>query len=168
MIMCTIPLYAKEISGSSSIAGMMISILTFSALLFRPIFGVLADTRGRRLVIVLGAAILMVVSFFYNFAYTIAGLMILRFFNGMGFSAHTTASGTIISDILPANRIAEGIGYFGISNTLATAIGPAIGLYVVKRSGYSLVFIIVFVLSILSLISTLFINYEKKEKNLVL
>jgi MFS family permease len=162
MLMSTLPLYVVRLSGNRSMAGLMVTMLALSALAFRPYFGNLMDRRGRKLVLVVGAGLLMATALLYNFITALSLLFLIRFFQGAGFSAHTTSSGTIVADILPASRLSEGIGYFGIANTVATAIGPFLGLYSVERFGYQALFIWVFSLSLLSFLSTLLVNYEKK------
>ena len=163
MLMSTLPLYAVKLSGNRNMAGLMVTILALSALVFRPYFGNLMDKRGRKLVLVVGASLLMTTALLYNFIAVLPLLFIIRFVQGSGFSAHTTSSGTIVADILPSSRLSEGIGYFGIANTVATAIGPFLGLYGVERFGYKTLFLWVFSLSLLSFFSTLFVNYEKSK-----
>ncbi len=162
MLMSTLPLYAVKLSGNNAMAGLMVTLLTISALLFRPFFGNLMDRRGRKIVLVTGAAILMAVSLLYNLIVMMSLILIIRFVQGMGFSAHTTSSGTIIADIVPPARLSEGIGYYGMANTIATAIGPAVGLGLMEKYGYKTLFICVFILSIASFVSTLLVNYEKR------
>lgn len=164
MLMATLPLYAKELSGSNVIAGMMVSTLTLSALVFRPVFGTLIDSKGRKIILLVGAVLFVMVSIFYHFAHTVLLLVSLRFMNGIAFSAHTSAAGTIVSDLTPKSRLAEGIGYYGISIIIGTAIGPALGLFLVDHSGYQVLFLSVAALWVLGLIITLPINYEKKNK----
>lgn len=164
MLMATMPLYAKELGGSNVIAGMMVTAFTISALLFRPIFGSLIDSRGRKFALVIGAIIFVTVSVFYNLASTVFILIMLRVMNGIGFSAHTSAAGTIASDLTPKSRLAEGIGYYGISIIIGTAIGPSLGLYLSIHSGYKFMFLWVSIIWVMGLLFSLFINYEKKNR----
>lgn len=164
MLMATLPIYVVNISGNRNMAGLMVTMLALSALVFRPYFGNLMDARGRKLVLVIGASLLMATALLYNFVVVIPLLFVIRFIQGSGFSAHTTSSGTIVADLLPGSRLSEGIGYFSIANTVATAIGPFVGLYCVERFGYKTLFIWVFSLSLLSFLSTLFVDYEKKKR----
>lgn len=164
MLMTTLPLYLIRLSGNKSLGGLMVTMVALSALLFRPYFGNLMDRRSRKLVLVIGASLLMASALLYNLTVTVSLLFIIRFAQGAGFSAHSTSSGTIVADILPASRLSEGISYFGIANTVATAIGPALGLYCIERYGYRVLFLMVFGLSVLSFLSTLLVNYEKKRR----
>ncbi|MEL7655328.1 MAG: MFS transporter [Bacillota bacterium] len=164
MLMATMPLYAKELGGSNVTAGMMVTAFTISALLFRPIFGSFIDCKGRKFVIVTGAIIFVLVSVLYNIASSIFILIILRVINGIGFSAHTSAAGTIASDLTPKSRLAEGIGYYGISIIIGTAIGPSLGLYLSTHSGYKFMFLCVFIIWVMGLHFSFFISYEKKTR----
>jgi len=164
MLMATLPLYAKELSGSNVLAGMMITSLTIAALFFRPVFGPLIDSKGRKVILVTGAVLLALVSLSYQLAQTVLLLILFRVVNGIGFSAHTSAANTIISDLTPGGRLSEGIGYYGISVIIGTAVGPALGLYFAEASGYPTLFLVVFCFWLVAMIISFFINYESKER----
>lgn len=136
----TLPLYVQYIGGNRTDAGLMMSVFTLAALLFRPLVGGLCDFRGRKIVLTGGIIIFTLVSLAYNYVYLIGVLFVLRFFQGAGFSALSTAGSTITSDVVPASRLMEGIGYYGLSVTLATTVGPAFGLYLLDVFGYPALF----------------------------
>lgn len=163
MLMTGIPLYAIHLGGSNSVAGLMMGIFMISAILFRPLFGTLVDTKSRRMVLMTGAMISTLSFFSYTFALSVGMLLVLRAVNGIGFSANTNASGTVVADIIPSSRLAEGIGYYGISNTLATAVGPALTLLIIKAFSYQALFITAFVIGIVSFICSYFMKYEEKQ-----
>lgn len=163
MTMTTLPLYGQYIGGSKALAGFITAIFALSALLFRPFFGNLLDTKGRKKVLVIGIIIFTLSIVSYNFAYTVAILLFLRFIQGVGFSGHSTATGTIVADIVPVTRLAEGIGYFGIANTLGSAIGPTMGLYIIKYFSYNSLFIISALLGFIGFFTAFLINYEKED-----
>ena len=50
-------------------------------------------------------------------------LLLNRLLHGFAFGIAGTATGTIIAQVIPMSRKGEGIGYFALSMTLATAIG---------------------------------------------
>lgn len=163
MVMITVPLYAKELGGSNITAGLMVTVFTISALLFRPLLGSMIDEKGRKPVLVIGAVIFVITSIFYCFAGTIFVLLALRFLNGIGFSAHTSSAGTIASDLSPKSRLAEGMSYFGISIIIGSAIGPSLGLNLSEHKGYRFMFLCVFAIWAAGLLFSLLVNYEKKS-----
>lgn len=165
MQMPVIPMYTINIGGSNSTIGTITGIFTLSSVLFRPWFGNLLDTRGRRIILLAGIIILTLASLTYGFTQAIIVLFIIRFLHGIGFSAQTTAAGTITSDIVPASRLGEGISYSGIVMTAAGAVGPIFGLYIAQNYSYNVFFIICFALGIAAFISSLPISYESQDKS---
>ena len=161
MSLTLLPLYALHIGGNNTQAGLMTGVFTIAALLFRPPVGRLVDTKGRKPVLAAGLILIGIVSFSYMSCSTINQLLILRVLQGIGFSAGTTAITTVLTDILPTKRMTEGIGYFGVSNTVAQAIGPMLGLYIIRHPGYTTVFLIMLAVSLVSLVVACFI----KDKN---
>lgn len=60
---------------------------------------------------------------------TLLVLDLVRLMHGIAYHGlSSTATGTIVANIIPASRRGEGIGYYMLSSTLATAIGPFLGL----------------------------------------
>jgi len=162
MMITGIPLYAIHLGGNNSTAGLMMGVFMVAAILVRPFFGNLADTKSRRLVLLIGGIICSLSFFFYTFAFSVSLLLFLRVLNGIGFSANTNASGTVVADIIPKSRLSEGIGFYGISNVLATALGPALTLLIIKSLGYRTLFFITTVFGLVSIICAYLISYERK------
>lgn len=160
MLLPTLPLYAQTLGGNETIAGTIVGIFTFSAVLIRPWFGNLLDQRGRKPILSLGLGLFLISSLFYHLAFTIVLLLLLRAVQGIGWGASTTAASTIASDVIPADRRTEGMGYYGIASTIAMSLGPALGLYLVKYTNYALLFTASAIIAALGLAASLLINYE--------
>ncbi len=163
MVMQALPLYVMDLGASKSVAGLLTAFFTVAALACRPFFGNMVDTKGRRITLLIGCGIFVVTSLSYSIAPVIVLIMIIRSLQGFGNSAYSTAAGTIVADILPPSRIAEGIGYYGISFNVATAFGPALMLFLSGHFGYSSVFITTSAISLFALLFAMTINYEKKK-----
>ncbi|MCJ1655283.1 MFS transporter [Staphylococcus sp. NRL 16/872] len=109
--------------------------------------------------VLLGGVIASVLAIALYFAITnIWILMIVRLLHGIAFGFSSTATGTISSRIIPEERKGEGIGYYGLSVTLASAFGPFLGLVLNNNLGFSSIFAIGLVSIIISLIFSLFIK----------
>jgi MFS family permease len=83
--------------------------------------------------------------------------------HGVGNSAQNTAIGTIISDVVPRDKLSRGIGYNGIVGTIATAIGPVLGLYLVKKFSFGMLFNVSLVFVVVSFSFSLLMKYERKN-----
>ena len=65
--------------------------------------------------------------------YIIAGSLTLfimfRIIQGVSFGMVTVGGNTVVIDIMPSSRRGEGLGYYGLSNNIAMAVGPMSGLF---------------------------------------
>lgn len=159
----TLALFTHSIGGPNVVAGFAMACLSLAALVSRPIFGFLLDSRGRRLILLLGLVILALTSLFLEWTASAGILLACSVMRGLGFSAGSTASGTMVADQVPHHKMAEGIGYYGIANTLAMALGPSAGIWIARRFDYSKLFLICFIIGLASIGIAIFINYEKKR-----
>jgi len=126
-----LPLYLSETFGATKdLIGLVLSGYTITALLFRPFSGYIVDTFNRKHVLLVCYAAF---AFFFG-GYLAAGSILLftivRTLHGGPFGALTVANSTVAIDVLPASRRNEGIGYYGLSNNVAMAIAPTVGLFV--------------------------------------
>src|SRR5699024_1625795 len=88
----------------------------------------------------------------------------LRLLQGIGLGMATTATGTIVAQVIPPSRNGEGIGYFSMSIVLATAIGPLIGVSMIDAFGYTSVFAFSLAMAIISLVLGVFVKAPVIEK----
>ena len=98
---------------------------------------------------------------FYAFRYHLPALA--RLLHGITLGMASTATGTIVAQIIPKTRKGEGIGYYSMSATLATAIGPFIGLYMTQHTSFQMIFSFCLALGIISLITAFFVYVPALE-----
>lgn len=165
MTMPTIPLFVEQLGGDDRLVGAVLGIFTFSALLVRPIAGKMLETKGRRIVFLIGLAIFAFSVGYFGFMGSIGLLFLMRIVQGVGWGLSSTASGTIASDIIPAKRRGEGMGYYGLSGNLALALGPTLGLFLVTILPFQQLFLICSLLGILAMGMATLIRYRKVEKD---
>lgn len=163
MLLPTLPIYAKNLGGTNSIIGFVTGAFVVSSVIIRPISGLLLDKLGRKKVFLVGSFIFIVSVFSYSLAPFISAILIIRFIHGFGWGALSTASNTIASDNIPKNRFGEGMGYFSLTSSLAMAIGPTIGLFVISKYSFTVLFVISTTLAILSAIVSFKLEYKKIE-----
>ncbi len=135
------PLYLiDEHAASKSLIGILLASYTIAALLIRPFAGFVLDMVYRK-PIYLVAFLLFVVTFVgYPIANSIGLFLFFRILHGFTFGFVTTAGNSLIVDVTPAERRGEGLGFFGVANTIAMAIGPMTGLYLHDYYSYDVIF----------------------------
>jgi MFS family permease len=149
----TLPVLVIALHGTDGQAGLLLTLFSFSALLFRPIAGYLLDHIGRKPVLFIGTIIVMVVCGIYYFNIPLSLLFFLRIVQGAGFSLQFTAAATITSDILPEKKRSEGMGYSGVVNSFINTAAPALGLWIIGTFSFQVLFLLAVVLCVLSLIT---------------
>lgn len=130
LIVPLLPLYLSETFGASNdTIGMALAGYTLMALVIRPFSGYVVDSYPRKLVLMICNFFFFLLFFGYIIAGSLAMFTIFRTVHGAPFGATTVAASTVAIDVLPSSRRSEGIGYYGLSNNLATALGPVLAIY---------------------------------------
>ena len=144
-----LPIYLSEYFGATKdMIGLVLSGYTITALLFRPFSGFMVDSFDRKTMLMFFYFL-----FFAFFAgYLVAGSLLLfalvRTLHGAPFGGLTVANSTVAVDVLPSSRRNEGIGYYGLSNNLAMALAPSVGVAVYHyTSDFQLLFWIALVVA---------------------
>ena len=126
-----LPLYLSEHFGATKdVIGLVLSGYTITALLFRPFSGYVVDSFPRKMVLMVSFGVFAIFFAGYLAASTLLLFTIVRTLHGGPFGALTVAKSTVAIDVLPSSRRTEGIGYYGLSNNLAMAIAPTIGIFI--------------------------------------
>lgn len=170
LLLVTMATYAtNEYNATASMAGLVASIFIIGSLVGRLYAGKQIEKLGTKKMLLIGIVIFLVFTLLYFVPTNIYGLIVIRFFHGVGCGLATTATGTIIGLIVPPSRSGEGIGYFSLSAVLSTAIGPLIGIALSDIAGYTSIFVFSSVMGLVSLILAFgvrapLVNYvESKE-----
>lgn len=163
MTLPTIPLFVAKLGGNNQLIGIVTGIFTFSALLTRPFAGKFLETKGRQFVYMLGLGIFVLSVGSYGLVHSLFFLFIMRMVQGSGWGFSTTASGTIVTDLIPPKRRGEGMGYYGLSGNLAMAIGPTLGLALTGVISFPMLFMICAILGAVAFILSFTIHYKKVE-----
>ena len=148
LIVTIAPFTVKEYGVSTSVAGLASGIFIIGTLIARLAVGGLIEKIGSRKILLIGLTVTVIASIFYFGAVNLPLLMANRFFHGVGLGISSTATGTMVAQMLPPSRRGEGIGYFSLSTVLATAIGPFFGIYLSQHYEFSVIFMFCLALSV--------------------
>lgn len=156
----TLPTFAVEVlkAGTSEV-GYVLAAYTVSALMIRPFTGIALDTWGRKKIYLISLLVFTVTILFYPVVTSFGLLLLLRFFHGFSWGVTSTSGMTVVVDVIPPLKRGRGIGYFGISFTLAMAVAPLIALTVLRYWDYHTMFHLAAAFSLSGLILVLFVRY---------
>jgi MFS family permease len=160
----TLPAYIEGFGGTTKTAGLAMASLTLAAVMIRPFTGWALDKYGRKLILLGGLFVFLIPSIIYIWMIPAVMLIIFRFVQGLGWGVCNTASGTVASDIVPAERLGEGMGFFSTTLSISMAIAPAVGLWLISRYSFQALFITCSLLTLASLLLAMLIKYPKVEK----
>ena len=141
-----------ELQQPEESVGLVVSIFLLASVIVRPFAGKWLDTIGRKKILLLALFTFLVSTCLYFFAKTYVTLLILRFFQGIGFGLATTATGAIAADIVPESRRGQGIGYYGMFMSIAMVMGPYIGLTIIQQYSFTLLFVLCAIFALLSFV----------------
>jgi MFS family permease len=137
----TMAAYSRVTFGvTESLAGLAASIFVIGCVFGRILCGQLIERIGRKRFVLAGCLCFFVLSLVYFLPLAFPAFLLLRIFQGMMFGAIQNALATIVVGLIPPDRRGEGIGFFSLNFVIATAIGPFIGLAVVRHFSYTILF----------------------------
>lgn len=130
LLIPVLPFYLSEVFGAGNSAiGIILSCYTVAALCIRPFSGYFLDTFARKPLYLLAYFIFMSMFAGYIIAGSLALFILFRIIHGVSFGMVTVGGNTVVIDIMPSSRRGEGLGYYGLSNNIAMAVGPMSGLF---------------------------------------
>lgn len=161
-----IPVYCQEIGITGSKVGIVLTAMSVATILFRPVAGYLLDNFNRYLVYLL-FLFLFCLSFPAFLIFPIFGaLIVIRLYMGAVYSVCGSATMTLASDVLPSDKVTEGISRFAFTISIGMAVGPFVGIQVQNNMSSSASFLTVFAITVVALICVICcrMHYPKAER----
>ena len=147
MLLPELPAYLEKM-GAGHLIGWIVALFTVGAFLSRFVSGRMADRAGRKPVMLFGTAVTTLAGFAYvgvasleNVAMGVTGFLLVRLLHGMSTGFRPTGTSAFLTDIVPANRRGEALGYLGVAGNAGMALGPALGSWLAVDFGYDAMFL---------------------------
>ena len=148
-VVITAKFATSELGANPAQAGFAAGIYIIGTLIARLYIGKKLELIGRKQMLRFGAIIYLITTIAYLISTNIIILDPVRFLNGFAYGTISTAANAIVTAYIPKSRNGEGINYYGLSTSLAAAIGPFIGILLLPIVGFKSVIILAIVLSVL-------------------
>lgn len=151
LLMVVMASYAVDrFHATTGMAGLVSGIFIIGILFGRLGTGRLTANMAGKTILVWGTLSFIITSALYLAAVNLPLLVFIRFIHGFAYGIASTATGTIVAQIIPDKRKGEGIGYYSMSQIIATALGPYLGIILSRRVDFTIIFIITSVIAAIS------------------
>jgi MFS family permease len=143
ILLPTLTLYLESFGATEAEIGRIYSVFVISSIFMRMTAGRLAAGRSALALARLGLAACGLAVIFYYRATNVHLAMGVRLLQGAGLGLATTLLTALASQVIPPSRIGEGMGYLGLGTTLALALGPFLGVWLMNTWGFLVLFLVV-------------------------
>lgn len=147
-----------ELGATTAQAGLVSGLFIIGTLIGRFLVGKFLARFGQKTTLLTGLIGFLLFSGLYFIKFDLSMLLVVRFMHGFMMGIASTVLGTIIAQIIPATRRGEGIGYYSLSSTLGTAIGPFLAIWMMLHIGYEAIFAVSSVIALFCVLVALIIH----------
>ncbi len=152
----TLPMYVASLGASGAEVGLISGIFGVSAIFIRFFTDDFVRILGKKNCLYIGIILSLVATISYAFFTSIHMLMTARIIQGLGFGLGTTFAAALAVDSIPASRRGEGVGYFGLGNTVSMGVAPALGVLLLTDFGANGLFGFSSLAAAFAIVSTVF------------
>jgi MFS family permease len=129
----TAPFHILDLGGSTFASGLFLGLLTYASALSAPLTGAFADRIGQRKILIVCSLALAAFSAAYAVIPSYRAMLALVVVHGVFWSGLLSASAAYLTGLLPDDRRAEGIAYWGLSTVAAIAVAPTVGFWIYRQ-----------------------------------
>ncbi len=164
LLVPVLPFYLKETYACpEAILGAVLCCYTVSGLCVRPFSGYFMDKFPRKPIYIFCYIVCVLMLAGYMVAATLMWFVVLRALHGVAFGSVAVGGNTLCVDIMPSSRRGEGLGYYGLTNNVAMALGPMTGLFMHDHVGYMVIFATGMTVSTVGLVCAMMIKARVPE-----
>lgn len=157
--------YAMSVGATVAVAATISGLMSLAAMFARPFAGLSSDRVNKKMIIAVTGAVTGLCMFLYSVSETVEMMTAVRLVHGISFSFSTVAMLAFNTVFIPKDKMGEGIGWSVVTTTLATAMGPNIGLWLVDHMGFRACFVAAAVGTVVSNLAFLMVPYKPEPRN---
>lgn len=132
LVIPIMPKYMENLGISGGVIGLLVAAFSLTQLLFSPVAGRLADSFGRKRMIVIGLVVFAISEVLFGVASSPVLLFVSRLLGGISAALIMPAVMAYSADMTTNEERATGMGYITAAITTGFIIGPGIGGYIAE------------------------------------
>ena len=164
--------YTKYLNASAQLTGFLTGMFFAISFTCHPFAGPAMTKLDKRKLLVVVFLLGAVANLGYALFHTIPIFIAFRFISGVQYSLVGPLIMALASDHLPIEKLAQGLGIYGIGGAIGNAVAPSMGAAVLQfgtnlrdeNFGFTLMFLFGMIISVLATIPSLLIDPDRKTK----
>lgn len=136
-----VPLYVRHVGGGDFAIGIQATIFTLFSVILRLFLGPLADSRGRKLALLLGGFAFATAPAAIWFSPNLTVMALARVWQAVGMASFLSAATSYVADHAPQGLRGAAIGMYRTAVTLSVMVAPALGMELIGRFGFGSYFL---------------------------
>ncbi|MFJ7953745.1 MFS transporter [Lysinibacillus sp. NPDC096418] len=166
MIIPILPAHLASLGASTLQIGLVTSLFTLGAVIIRPFVGYYLINGQRKILALFASSALLIITLFYPIVSYVWIFLLFRFLHGLVWGVSTTTNSTLVVDVIPKNRLGEGMGYFSISTTVGAIIAPSMGILLYDAFSFDVLVWSAALLTLLAILSLKFVYTSAPAKRI--
>src|SRR3989475_5119869 len=164
-----LPLYVQELGVTDPArvaiwSGVLLAVTPSVAAVLAPVWGILADRVGRKLMMIRSLVGFAVIIAAVGLVTSVTELFVARLLQGV-FAGFSVMAMALASVSCPRDKVPVAIGRVQSAQLLSVAVGPAVGGYVASHFGIRFAFFVTAGLCALSLVGLLLLFNEGRPRH---
>ena len=165
MASTSISLYVTRTGAVASVVGTVVGSLSIASLCMRPFTGIISDRTERKRLLMISLGLIAVALTGCSCTSSVPVLIFFRILHGISFSIATTVTLVLAGESVPERCMTQGMAYFALGQTFATAVAPTVGLWLGNRFGFAVTFRIAAGFLLLAVLLTfILVDRSKSER----
>lgn len=166
MVYTMIVEYSQNSLGAGlTISGLIAGIFSITALCVRPFAGAAADRFNKKWICVLATGVIALSAVGYALVPDVSSMLIMRILHGAAFGVSGTANIALVSTCIPKSRMGEGLGFYGLGQVFAQAVGPGMGAAIEEAFGYRTLFFLIAGLTAVGVLLLIQFPYKEEKES---
>ena len=162
--------YMKYLDTSAQLAGFLIGMFFAVSFAVRPFAGHATTKYNKRKLLIIVFIIGTVANLGYALFHNVPSFVLFRFLSGVQYSFIGSLCMTLAADHLPRLRLTSGLGVYGVSGAIGSAIAPSVGETILNAGikykddsfGFTLLFLFGSLILVLALIPAIILTPDRK------
>lgn len=160
------PVYILDLGGTEFFAGFQTTLFSLTAVVLRFYFGPLADAKGNRVTLFIGAFVFMTAPLLFLLSQSLWYILLVRMYQAIGLAAYFSSASSVVSILAPEGKVGAYIGYYRFVTMLTILVGPSAALKVIHDYGYTWYHILGIVVGLLAMLFLHFVHEPLRERDL--